>query len=295
MTLTEQLEQDPFDGTDVAGLKTYRYLRIGLVGAVVLLITSMVIEAVDAGCLKTSMSSYYYSPTRTIFVGSLMVMGFGLIVLRGRNDFEDILLNVAGMLAPVVAVVPTTSNGGDCLASNALLESAPKANTPLVMGDVDNNVWSLIAAGLVAVVAAGIIAVVAIRIERRHNPSAVVVSRPVGIGLTVVGAILVAATLFYLAAPGFVRDKAHGSAAVAMFVPLGVVSLLNSRNRITPPAYKRWYRNIALAMAAGAVVGVVPFRHRILALETVEILLFALYWSVQTKEHWRHKVMTRAA
>ena len=40
-----------------------------------------------------------------------MAIGFCLIVIKGSTAWEDTCLNVAGMLAPVVAVVPTSDAG----------------------------------------------------------------------------------------------------------------------------------------------------------------------------------------
>ncbi|MGI9602089.1 MAG: hypothetical protein ACR2QE_09405, partial [Acidimicrobiales bacterium] len=60
--------------TDTA-IQTYRYLRIGLVGAVALLFASIVIEhrEVVDDCWQTSISGYYYTPVRAILVGALFV------------------------------------------------------------------------------------------------------------------------------------------------------------------------------------------------------------------------------
>src|SRR5688572_22472438 len=98
---------------DEAARKTYRYVRIGMVGAVVLLAGSVLLEQreVTNGCWQTSISAYYYTPVRAVFVGVLMAIGLMLIVIKGNNELEDGCLNVAGMLAPVVALVPTSDHG----------------------------------------------------------------------------------------------------------------------------------------------------------------------------------------
>jgi hypothetical protein len=87
--------------------KTYRYLRLALVALVALIMTAVALEWGRTHCLQTSISAYYYTPARSIFVGSLVAIGVALIAIRGRSDGEDALLNLAGMLAPVVAFVPT--------------------------------------------------------------------------------------------------------------------------------------------------------------------------------------------
>src|SRR5918996_3258587 len=92
-------------------IKTYRYLRIGMIGAVVLLAVSIAIERSKVDCWQTSISAYYYTPVRAIFVGCLIAVSLSLIVYKGRSTWEDASLNFAGMLAPVVAVAPTTDVG----------------------------------------------------------------------------------------------------------------------------------------------------------------------------------------
>src|SRR5205085_6408417 len=54
-----------------------------------------------------SISAYYYTPVRGMFAGALLAIGACLVCIRGSTTVEDILLNVAGMLAPVVALIPT--------------------------------------------------------------------------------------------------------------------------------------------------------------------------------------------
>ena len=86
--------------------KTYRYLRIGLIGAAVMLAAAVVIERWHVDCWQGSISAYYYTPVRAVFVGALVAVGLSLIVIKGEGH-EDVYLNIAGMLAPVVAFVPT--------------------------------------------------------------------------------------------------------------------------------------------------------------------------------------------
>jgi len=94
-------------------IKTYRYLRMAMVAMIALLAVSLVIEwsTTDPHCLQTSISAYYYTPVRAIFVGSLITIGVCMVVLKGNTEPEDILLNVAGILAPGVALVPTPGQG----------------------------------------------------------------------------------------------------------------------------------------------------------------------------------------
>jgi hypothetical protein len=89
-------------------IKTYRYLRIRMIGAVVLLTASIAIERSKVDCWQTSISAYYYTPVRAIFVGTMIAVDLALIVYKGRSGREAVCLNYAGMLAPAIALVPTT-------------------------------------------------------------------------------------------------------------------------------------------------------------------------------------------
>ncbi|MGH3366230.1 MAG: hypothetical protein ACRDOY_03415 [Nocardioidaceae bacterium] len=99
---------DP-DRLDFAARKTYRYLRVAVVAMAVLLGVSVGFEIVfgPRGDILDSISAYYYTPVRGVFVGALLAVGLGLVAIKGREGPEDLMLNLAGMLAPLVALVPT--------------------------------------------------------------------------------------------------------------------------------------------------------------------------------------------
>ena len=87
---------------------TYRSLRLALVLAVLMLAVSVGAEWVRAEELRGSLSSYFYSPTRSIFVGVLLVIGFSLIAIHVVQVWEEFWLTLGGMFAIIVALVPTT-------------------------------------------------------------------------------------------------------------------------------------------------------------------------------------------
>ena len=98
----------PDAGLEDVTRKSYRYLRVSVVALALLLGVSLVIEILFGGRERFgSISGYYYSPVRSIFVGALVAIGPALISIKGRAGWEDTLLDLAGMLAPVVALVPT--------------------------------------------------------------------------------------------------------------------------------------------------------------------------------------------
>ena len=94
-------------------VRTYRYLRIGMVGLVLLLAVSLLIDRVQSGTILGSISAYYYTPVHSIFVASLCATGAILVVYRGYSDTEDVILNAAGFLAFVVALVPIQLSNQD--------------------------------------------------------------------------------------------------------------------------------------------------------------------------------------
>ena len=273
-------------------LATYRYLRIGIISAVLLLGTSIVLEYFaadrvrDPSCWQTSISAYYYTPVRTIFVGVLIAIGLSLIVIKGRTILEDVCLNFAGMLAPVVAVIPTTAVGG-CWSIQPSPE--PKPNGELagwVIAIVDNNFESLLWAGALGLVVSLVLAV-AMNGGPRYAVNRLKPGTMVSLALTaiaiLIGYLLQRRTDFY--------EATHGPAAIAMFVFLvGAVvgKALQPRKRTRKP-YLGLYSFVAVAMVVGAVV--IGFTsmfgdHKIFALETFEIVAFAVFWIIQTVETW---------
>ncbi len=57
--------------------------------------------------LMSSMSAYYYSPMRNLFVGALCAIGAFLFLYRGFSQQENWALNGAGLLALGIAWFPT--------------------------------------------------------------------------------------------------------------------------------------------------------------------------------------------
>jgi hypothetical protein len=278
---------------DVAAVKTYRYLRISMVGAVVLLGVSILIERWEVDCWQTSVSAYYYTPVRAIFVGVLMAIGLCLIVIKGSTAWEDATLNAAGMLAPIVAVVPTTDVGRCWSQSPGQRPVDDGGNlAPWVVANIDNNITALLITGIAGLVVAAVIASIATR-----NLKAVTEVGDVGmrIGLLAAMVFLIAGGVLFVAWDAF-DTRAHGIAAVLMFLFLALAVGGNAwvrRNDPAPRTYFWLYTAIATAMLVAPAV-MFPlgpgWSHMVLVLEATEITLFAGFWLVQTKEHWRETV-----
>lgn len=81
---------------------------------------------------QTSLSAYYHSDMRDVFVGVLCAIGFTLFLYKGFSRSEDWALNVAGVLAVGIACFPMLPTAplrcravcGDdaCLATSALFD-----------------------------------------------------------------------------------------------------------------------------------------------------------------------------
>lgn len=282
-------------------LKTYRYLRIGIIGAVALLATSILLESSRAEnavtgakwCFQTSISSYYFTPARAIFVGSLFVIGLSLIAYKGHNAWEDFLLNVSGMLAPVVAVAPTT-DWGDCWSIAPVpLPVQDGTLAEWVVTNIDNNIDALLIAGLMALFLAFILWLRDLRDPVRRaeiQPG----TRWLLIGTAV--ALVIVALLKHYARDLFLAN-AHGKTAILFFIFLWLAIEANIRvHKREPDRGRRWvkpYRAVSLAMLVGIPVSLLFGKHQIFVLEAWEITAFAIYWVLQTFENWDEKVIVR--
>jgi hypothetical protein len=60
--------------------------------------------------LLASLSSYYYTDVRDVFVGLLVAIGACLYLYKGFSMSENVALNLAGVFVVAVAMFPTQSN-----------------------------------------------------------------------------------------------------------------------------------------------------------------------------------------
>jgi hypothetical protein len=269
-------------------LNTYRYLRAAMIALLVMLLLSVGYQwwfVNDHSCWLTSISAYYFTPARPVFIGSLFALGTCLIVYKGHSDAEDVLLNFSGFMAFVVAMVPTVPDR-TCPG----LDYAP---TPAALANsVQNNIWTLI---VVALIAAGVRWLL-----RRDLSSGRRMDREGWIATIICGAVLVAELVLFLRAPNSFIAASHGIAAgtmVAGVIAVMVLSALTVEDRQEGDPdksrlYKRWYVGIAivLAIALGfailaAQVGAIS-DHLIIVAEVIIIVCFIVYWVVQSHELW---------
>jgi hypothetical protein len=274
---------------DTAAITTYRYLRLSMVGVVLLLAIAIAIERSQVDCWQTSVSAYYYTPVRAIFVGGLMAIALSLIVIKGSTSWEDATLNAAGMLAPIVAVVPT-SDVGTCwsAAPRPLPVDDDGTLATWVVANIDNNITALLVTGIVGLIVAAIIATIATRNLRAIAEVGAVQMR---LGLLGAMAFLIGGAVTFVLWDDF-DTRAHGLAAATMFFFLAIAVAQNAWQRRRDPGPRTYfwlYAAISTSMVTAAAV-MFPlgsgWDHMVLVLEATQIVLFAAFWLVQTKEHW---------
>jgi hypothetical protein len=73
--------------------------------------------AASGTTLQASMSAYYYTDMRDVFVGVLVAIGAFLFLYKGYTAREDWALNIAGACAPGIAFFAMNPDG-DCSASS---------------------------------------------------------------------------------------------------------------------------------------------------------------------------------
>ena len=268
---------------------TYRYLRSAIILLTLLLAVGVGLQvAADGGAVLMSVSAYYYTGARDVFVAALCAIGACLIIHRGRSDTEDVLLNLSGYLAFFVAFVPTAP-------TQAVYD--PGASGPQVpieqdaVAAITQNTWAALAVGLVAFVLE--VVLVPQRDRHRHTRQGTVV-RVVGAA----GYLVLAG--YFLAARDSFLSHGHTIAAVLLFAGIlgvvGVNATALSRYRAECRMSRRrqwanWYTLgfvlmlLTVAVVAGPLRALVP--HWIFVLEAALIVQFLAFWVTQTAERWR--------
>jgi hypothetical protein len=216
--------------------KSYRYLRLAMVGLLLCLAAAVLYQSWNQGRLLGSVSAYYYTPAQAFFVGGLIGLGACMIALKGMNTVEDVALNLAGVFAVIVAIVPTGRSDYE-----AALLACQKADTPLLAeldcptvqaladatrANVDNNLFALLAVGAIAL----LLSLVVAGRDGTFKPEAAKDAKKnfmlgFGVALGLWLAILIArwVSLEWMIGNG------HWIAAVLLFLCIFVVAVANAR------------------------------------------------------------------
>jgi hypothetical protein len=292
-------------GHDLAAVKTYRYLRLGMLAAVAALSYSILEERYANGvhCFVGSISGYYYSPVHPVFIGVMVSIGLALLAIKGRTVIEDACLSAAGVLAPVVAFIPTSYDPQDsCGARMALVGHylPPPKDMRVAENSISNDLHAYLFAGSFAVAVLVMIAFV----QWLQSKKAATKSRDRD--MQAMWWSLVAASLFVVVAwilvvfdYGLVI-QGHAWAALGMFFFLAIAALSDGvlLKEDTKSPYRIIYIVVgALMILSGALF--VGFQyldrsafsgHLVLLIEVVELTLFTAFWAVQTTERWHDTV-----
>ncbi|MBL0887209.1 hypothetical protein [Myceligenerans indicum] len=274
---------------------TYRYLRVGIVAMVLALFAALALQiSTDHAAAApgqewwlSAISTYFYTPVQSIFVGVLVGVGLCLIAIKGRSGGEDVLLNFAGMLAFLTAVVPTPLRPDACAGEPYCLEVSER---------VANNVGALLIAGTAVLVLA--------TWPRRRD-----LLRSEGWDLWATWLAGVAVAAWHLAWPVSFVGWAHYVAAALLFGCLIAVAWVNGRDTsvtsgpdertrgMSQAGYRRAYRAIAVTMLTVLVVGLAGYfgvratdgtlpAQSVFLVEALLLLAFAVFWVLQTIEFW---------
>jgi hypothetical protein len=272
---------------------TYRYVRVSLVALAVFLLVSLGITWWQS-CPQGSISAFFYTRTHTVFVAALAAMGVCLIAYKGSRIGEDALLNFSGFMAFVVALVPADAEG-------LCRPWLPSESDPF--GGVANNVTALFVA-----TAAGAALYLGLQRGRHDQPQPTVAPdacadaatpwKSVATALLRIEKWLPAGLLVisFLGAGLMLWDwfaqRAHAFAASAMFLAITLVAVYHACYARAAVRHHRarFYATIAVLMLATVVLSIVfLFAHvpyGVLAVEIILIVLFGIFWGVQTWDVW---------
>ena len=266
------------DATQTTSLqRTYRYLRIGLAGTVVVIFVSVAVAIPVVGLLP-SISHYFYTPARNGFVGALMAGTLALLALSGRRA-EPILLDAAALVAPLIALVPTEIAPGSVpgLADGCVGACVPSAFWP----SINNGVATYLIVGTLAVIVA-----IAMPGFRRLMPG----------GLIAIAVLALVAVMWGFFFDAFIT-YAHVTATVTFFGLIAAVALVNARGRREdefPPTrpFRISYIVIAVLMVLdlGVLIPATLFgggaAWGVLLGESFALALFLVFWLLQTAQKW---------
>jgi hypothetical protein len=151
--------------------KSYRYLRLAMVGLLLCLATAVGYQSWRQGWPPLgSVSAYYYTPAQAFFVAGLIGLGACMIALKGTTPIEDLFLNLGGVFAAIVALVPTGREAD----YEAARQACEEAGTPLLTqkastgpldcptiealeatakANIDNNLVALLIVGFIVLAA----------------------------------------------------------------------------------------------------------------------------------------------
>lgn len=264
-------------------LAIYRDVRVGMVILTLMVFLAVVIEQLASTCWQFTLSAYYYTSAHSILIAALLALGALFIMYKGSNDTEDVLLNLAGVSALMIAMVPQGRPAPLCGKNDLPAQFEPA---------IQPNVWTVVIA---LIVGWSTMAVLHWRKRTRHKKSPL---GTVAVGLFwLIMAVGFIALVFF---PNRFYANIHGISGVLMLLSFIITVfcaalVVRQEDPVKSPhkdRYKRCYWFIAGVMLVTLIAVVaVHLKHPgwqpiIILVESAVILEFAVYWAIQTWELW---------
>lgn len=266
--------------------RTYRYLRIGLGGVSIVIAASVCVAAVHVGVLS-SISAYFYTTARHAFVGALIAASLALFAISGRGP-SRVFLDAAGLVAPIIALVPTPVRSGTIRDLNDGCAVGTSCVPEFVRADVANGVYTYVIVGALVW-----LVLLILRIRGNINFQYATIS------FATAAAVLAAVFCVFTYVPEIFLRYAHGTAAVLFFLLIGATAVANVLSPPENPPPRGLFKTLYLLIAVGFVIDLIvasyfafsdaptpaPF-FPVLICEAIALALFLLFWILQTIQKW---------
>ena len=283
--------------------RTYLYLRLSLVGVVAAILLAVVFTPdrylpAGEGILR-SISHYYYTPARIVFTAALCAASLALLTLSGPG-VQNRLLDVAALLAPLIAVVPTRVLPDELGPAAGLSGCADGWPAGLDCIPADQLDAVALGFGVWAVLAAAVLVIAVIGGLRRRSGRGFWATVAAGVGILVLFVVLQWSPWSAVPYEGL-QLWGHVLAASAFFLLITVVALIEAFRQATgqggQPARmsRRFYAAayaasasvlvVAVGVAVAAVLAAGDWGDAVFWAELVALIAFAVFWTLQTVEH----------
>lgn len=265
--------------------RTYRYVRLGIIGAVLAIFVSLIAIGTTTGW-PPSISALYYTPGQTVFVGALFAIALGLLALSGHS-VEQALLDLAAVVAPLIAVVPTVIKTGDVPGVTVDCVEVPCVPEQYVPAIANGMVTFAVIGG------AGVVLAVVLAVAQRT------ISRGLLVAIAAAAAIIAGMTIWWAVDPESYVPSAHLVATVAFLAFMALVALMAAAGAGGTP-YRGLYGalsvlfvlslifvvTVQLMQLGGVDLNASTGAPLILIGESIALAVFAMFWLAQTVQKW---------
>jgi hypothetical protein len=266
--------------------RTYRYVRLGIIGAVLAIFVSLIAVGTTTGW-PTSISALFYTPGQTVFVGALFAISLGLLALSGHS-VEQALLDLAAIVLPLIAIVPTVIQTGDVPGLTVECVDSTSCVPAEYIPDIANGMVTFAVIGGTGVVVAVVLALV----QRT-------ISGGLLVAIAVAAAMIAGMTIWWAVDPASYVPSAHHVSTVAFLARMALVALMAAAGA-GGTSYRTLYGVLSalfvlslvfvlVASVLGAADGegsAAPAAPLLLIGEAVALALFGMFWLAQTAQKW---------